>query len=70
VKSEADLWATLAAKLSSTRSLGDARGAYHKCVTQRMQMVAEDGRHGSDDGQRFLQKFTGLLSNGCPTGNA
>ena len=68
VKSEVQLWTELPTKLSSTRSLGDARGAYHKCVTQRMQMVAEYGRHVSDEGQRFLQKFTRLLPNGWQTG--
>ena len=64
VKSEVDLWTKLATKLSSTRSLPDALGTYQQCVTQRMQMAAEDGRRMSDEYQRFLQKFTRL----CPTG--
>jgi len=63
-----DLWTELATKLSSTRSLPDALGTYQQCVTQRMQMAAEDGRRMSDEYQRFLQKFTRLLSNGGPTG--
>ena len=46
VKSEMDLWTGLATKLSSTRSLPDALGTYQQCVTQRMQMAAEDGRRG------------------------
>jgi len=54
--------------LSSTRSLPDALGTYQQCVTQRMQMAAEDGRRMSDEYQRFLQKFTRLLPNGWPTG--
>ena len=68
VKSEVELWTELATKLSSTRSLPDALGTYQQCVTQRMQMAAEDGRRMSDEYQRFLQKFTRLLPNGWPTG--
>jgi hypothetical protein len=68
VKSEVDLWTELAAKLSSTRSLPDALGTYQECVTQRMQMAAEDGRRMADECQRFLQKFARLLPNGSPTG--
>jgi hypothetical protein len=68
VKSEMDLWTELVAKLSSTRSLPDALGSYQVCVTQRMQMAAEDGRRMSDEYQRFLQKFTRLLPSGWPTG--
>ena len=64
LKSEMELWTELATKLSSTRSLPDALGTYQQCVTQRMQMAAEDGRRMSDEYQRFLQKFTRL----CPTG--
>ena len=64
VKSEVELWTELATKLSSTRSLPDALGTYQQCVTQRMQMAAEDGRRMSDEYQRFLQKFTRLLPNG------
>ena len=43
-------------------------GTYQQCVTQRMQMAAEDGRRMSDEYQRFLQKLTRLLPNGWPTG--
>jgi hypothetical protein len=42
VKSEADLWSELATKLAATRSVPDALGAYQECVTQRMQLAAED----------------------------
>jgi hypothetical protein len=68
VKSEVELWTELPTKLSSTRSLPDALGTYQQCVTQRMQMAAEDGRRMSDEYQRFLQKLTRLLPNGWPTG--
>jgi len=52
VKSEVDLWTKLATKLSSTRSLPDALGTYQQCVTQRMQMAAEDGRWMSNEYKR------------------
>ena len=68
MKSEVELWTELATKLSSTRSLPDALGTYQRCVTQRMQMAAEDGRRMSDEYQRFLQKFPRLLPNGWQTG--
>ena len=51
VKSEVELWTELATKLSSTRSFRDALGTYQQCVTQRMQMAAEDGRRMSDEYQ-------------------
>lgn len=54
----------LAAKLSSTHSHPDALGSYQECVTQRMQMAAEDGRRMSDECQRFLQNLPAC----CPTG--
>ena len=68
VKSEVDLWAELATKLSATRSLPEALGTYQECVTQRMQMAAEDGRRMSEECQKILQKFTRTLPNGWPTG--
>jgi hypothetical protein len=64
VKSEVDLWTELAAKLSSTRSHPGRLGTYQECVTQRMQMAAEDGRRMSDECQRFLQNLPAC----CPTG--
>ena len=67
VKSEVDLWSELATKLAGTRSVPDALGAYQECVSQRMQMAAEDGRRLSDDCQKVLQTITRSLSNGWPT---
>jgi hypothetical protein len=69
VKSEVDLWSGLATKLAATRSLPEALGTYQECVTQRMQMAAEDGRRMSDECQKFLQKFTQQSTNGWPTGS-
>jgi len=70
VRSEVDLWTDLATKLTATRSLPEALGTYHECVTQRMQMAAEDGRRMSEECQKFLQTFTRPLPNGWPTGTS
>jgi hypothetical protein len=70
VKSEVELWSGLATKLSGTHSLPEALEAYQKCVAQRMQMAAEDGRRLSDDCQKIMQKVTQSLSNGRPMGSS
>jgi hypothetical protein len=70
VRSEVDLWTELAAKLTATRSLPEALGTYQECVTQRMQMAAEDGRRMSEGCQKLLQTFTRPLPNGWPTGSS
>jgi hypothetical protein len=69
VKSEADLWSGLAAKLTATRSIPEALESYQKCVAQRMQMAAEDGRQLFEQCQNVTQKITRALSNGRPTGS-
>jgi hypothetical protein len=66
VKTEVDLWSDLAKKLSATQSVPDVVGAYQKCVAQRMQMAAEDGRRLYDDCQKITQTITRSLSNGWP----
>jgi hypothetical protein len=68
VKSEVDLWSELARKMTTTRSVPEAMAAYQECVTQRMQMAAEDGRRLSDECQSIMNKITRSLSNGLPTG--
>jgi len=70
IKSEADLWSGLAAKLTSTRSLPEALESYQKCVAQRMQMAAEDGRQLFEQCQNITQKITRALSNGRPAGSS
>ena len=70
VKSEADLWSGLAAKLTSTRSLPEALESYQKCVAQRKQMAAEDGRQLFEQCQNITQKITWALSNGRPAGSS
>ena len=66
-QSEAALWSDLAAKLASTRSVSDAIEAYTKCVSQQMQMTAEDGQRLVNDCQQFTQRLTKPFSNGGPT---
>jgi predicted phage tail protein len=64
VQTEVELWSQLASKLSATRSLPEALGAYQECVAQRIQMAAEDGRRLSDDCTEIMGKFTKSLSQG------
>jgi hypothetical protein len=66
VKSEVELWSELATKLAATRSPSEAMQAYQQCVTQRMQMAAEDGRQLSEDCQKMMNKLGHSLSNGWP----
>ena len=63
VQSEVELWTGLAAKLTATRSVPDALGAYQECVAQRMQMIAEDGRRIPENCQEIVSKITRSLSN-------
>ena len=67
VKSEVNLWSELATKLSTTRSVPEAVDAYQKCVAQRMQMAAEDGRQLTEECQKIMQRINSSLSNGWST---
>ena len=60
-QSEISLWSDLANKLSSTHSVPEAFEAYSKCVSQRMQMAAEDARQLVDESQQLMQKVTHSL---------
>jgi hypothetical protein len=64
VKSEAELWSDLAAKLTATRSIPEGLSLYQNCVAQRMQMAAQDGRDLFDECQKITQKLGRSLSNG------
>ena len=44
VQSEVALWSELVTQLTDTRSIPEALEAYSKCVSQWMQMTAEDGQ--------------------------
>lgn len=66
-QSQAALWSELAAKLAATRSISEAVEAYTKCVSQQMQMTAEDGQRLINDCQQFTQRLAMPFSNGGPT---
>jgi hypothetical protein len=64
VQSKLDLWSRLATRLPATRSVAEAMQAYRECISQRMQMAAEDGRRVSEDCQKIMQKIATFLTNG------
>src|SRR5262249_45289524 len=64
VRSEVELWSRLGAKLTATRSVPEAMEAYQKCVGERMQMAAEDGKRLFDECQNITQKIAGSLNGG------
>jgi hypothetical protein len=67
VQSEVALWSGLATKLATTRSVPEALEAYTNCVSQQMQMSAEDGQRLLSDCQQITQKITKSLTKGWPT---
>jgi hypothetical protein len=67
VQSEVALWSELATKLTATRPIPEALEAYTKCVSQRMQMTAEDGQRVFKDCQQITQKITKSLTNRWPS---
>lgn len=67
MQSEVSLWSDLASKLSATRSVPEALESYTKCVSERMQMAADDGRRLVDESQQITQKIAQALGNGWPT---
>jgi hypothetical protein len=67
VQAEVELWSGLATKLASTRSVPEAIEAYTKCVSQQMQMTAEDARRLLEDCQQVTQKISKSLGNGRPS---
>ncbi len=66
MQSEISLWSDLASKLSSTKSFPEALEAYTKCLSQRMQMAADDGRKLVEEAQQITQKFAQSVGNGRP----
>ncbi len=67
MQSEVSLWSDLANKLSKTHTLPEALETYTKCVSQRMQMAADDGRRLVDEAQQITQKIAQSMGNGWPT---
>lgn len=70
VKSEADLWSDLAAKLTGTHSIPEALSVCQQTMAQRMQMASEDGKRMSDEAQKVMKTITTSLSNGSPKANS
>jgi len=69
VQSEISLWSDLAEKLSKTHSIPEALESYSKCVSERMQMAAEDGRRLVEESQQLSQKIAHSLGNGWQSGS-
>lgn len=68
VQSEISLWSDLADKLSKTHSVPEALESYTKCVSERMQMAAEDGRRLVEESQQLTQKIARSMGNGWSSG--
>jgi hypothetical protein len=66
MQSEISLWSDLASKLSSTKSVPEAFETYTKCMSQRIQMAADDGRKLVEEAQQMTQKVVQSLGNGRP----
>ena len=66
VQSEISLWSDLASKLSGTKSVPEAFETYTKCMSQRMQMAADDGRKFVEEAQQITQKLATSFGNGRP----
>ena len=64
MQSEISLWSELATKLGSTKSMPEALEVYTKCMSQRIQMAADDGRKLVEEAQQITQKFAQSLGNG------
>jgi hypothetical protein len=58
VKAEVTLWSDLASKLSASRSMPDGLQACQETFSQRMQMVADDGRRLFEDGQKIIASIS------------
>jgi hypothetical protein len=69
LQSEIALWSDMANKLSATKTLPQALETCSKCVSQRMQMAADDGRKIFDEAQNVTQKIARSLGNGGSAGS-
>jgi hypothetical protein len=70
MRSEMDFWLGLSMKLAAIRSVPEALETYQKCVAQRVQMAAEDGRQIFEESQKITQKIARSLSNGWSGGSS
>jgi hypothetical protein len=55
---ETALWSDLATYLTSAQSVPEAFEAYAKCLSQQIQMTAEDGQRLLNDYQRLARRLT------------
>ena len=62
MESELELWNDFAAKLKASHTLPEGMKAYGDCIAQRMQLMAEDGRHLFDDAQKLATTITGSFN--------
>ena len=62
MQSEMAIWADLGSRLAKTRTVPEAFEVCGKCVSQQMQMTAEDTQHLFNDCQQVTQKIVGSLS--------
>ena len=67
VQSEVALWSDLATRLKTTRNFSEGLEAYTKCVSQQMQMTAEDGKRLLAECQQITQRNSKSMVNGRTT---
>jgi hypothetical protein len=69
LKSEAELWSGLTAKLATTRSVPEAIKTYQECLSQRAEMAAADAQRPSDEYSTVMQKINQSLTNRWSSGS-
>jgi hypothetical protein len=68
-KSEVELWSELSTKLATTQSITEGAEAVGECLSQRMQLAAEDGQRLVHEGQKVVGTVTRSLFSWWPTAN-
>jgi len=63
-KAEAELASKFVGKLADVRSVPDATTAYQEWASREMELLAEDGRHMFENGEKILQASRRLFTNG------
>lgn len=61
VRSEADLWSELVARLQEARPGPEAFQAYQQTLVQRMELAVQDGRRLIDETEKTLAILTQLI---------
>jgi hypothetical protein len=57
-KSEIDTWSQFAKELTEAHSFPEGLQAYRHCLSQRMQLAADDGKRLLDDAQKVVGAVT------------